>query len=91
VELLALKDGRWWMVGNDISNGRYRLALWISSDEGKSWSAPHYLENDQSKSGSFSYPSLIQDASGKVHLSYSSHFPKGKTIQYLQLDPEKIN
>jgi predicted neuraminidase len=91
VELLTLKDGRWWMIGNDISNGRYRLALWISSDEGKSWSAPHYLENDQSKSGSFSYPSLIQDSSGKVHLSYSSHLPKGKTIQYLQLDPEKIN
>lgn len=90
VELLTLTDGRWWMVGNDSSNGRYRLALWISSDEGKTWSAPHYLENDSSKAGSFSYPSLIQDSSGKVHLSYSSHLPLGKTIQYVQLDPEKI-
>jgi predicted neuraminidase len=91
VELLSLKDGRWWMVGNDISDGRYRLALWISSDEGITWSAPQYLENDPSKTGSFSYPSLIQDASGKVHLSYSSNLPSGKTIQYIQLDPKKIN
>lgn len=91
VELLSLKDGRWWMVGNDISDGRYRLALWISKDEGKTWAAPHYLEYDTSKAGSFSYPSLIQDASGKVHLSYSSHLPSGKTIRYVQLDPKKIN
>jgi predicted neuraminidase len=90
VELLTLQDGRWWMVGNDLHDGRYRLALWISQDEGKTWSTPHYLENDTSKSGSFSYPSLIQDASGKVHLTYSSHFPDRKTIQYLRLDPHQI-
>lgn len=90
VELLSLKDGRWWMVGNDISDGRYRLALWISTDEGRTWSAPKYLENDFSKAGSFSYPSLIQDADGKVHLSYSSHLLSGKTIWYVQLDPNKI-
>lgn len=90
VELLTLQDGRWWMVGNDIHDGRYRLALWISPDEGKSWSSPQYLVVDPDKKGGFSYPSLIQDAGGKVHLSYSSHFPGGKTIQYIQLDPKKI-
>ena len=90
VELLTLQDGRWWMVGNDLHDGRYRLALWISTDEGKTWSTPQYLENDPSKTGSFSYPSLIQDAFGKVHLTYSSHFPERKTIQYLLLDPKKI-
>lgn len=90
VELLTLQDGRWWMVGNDLHDGRYRLALWISTDEGKTWSAPQYLENDPSKTGSFSYPALIQDASGIVHLTYSSHFPDRKTIQYVQIDPEKV-
>lgn len=90
VELLTLQDGRWWLVGNDLHDGRYRLALWISEDEGRIWSSPLYLENDPTKSGSFSYPSLIQDTSGMVHISYSSHFPDQKTIQYLKLDPKKI-
>jgi predicted neuraminidase len=90
VELAVLQDGRWWMVGNDLHDGRYRLALWISSDEGQTWSNPRYLEDDPEKKGGFSYPSLIQDSSGKVHLSYSRHFPSAKTIQYLQLDPQKI-
>jgi predicted neuraminidase len=90
VELLVLKDGRWWMVGNDLHDGRYRLALWISTNEGETWSSPHYLAIDPDKKGGFSYPSLIQDATGQVHLSYSRHFPSGKTIQYLQLDPKKI-
>lgn len=90
VELLTLQDGRWWLVGNDLHDGRYRLALWISEDEGKTWSSPRYLENDLSKAGSFSYPSLIQDTDGKVHLTYSSHFPDRKTIQYLLIDPKMV-
>lgn len=90
VELLTLQDGRWWMVGNDLHDGRYRLSLWISTDEGMTWSAPQYLENDPSKTGSFSYPALIQDASGTVHLTYSSHFPDRKSIQYVQIDPKKV-
>lgn len=90
VELLTLQDGRWWLVGNDLHDGRYRLALWISEDEGKTWSSPQYLENDLSKAGSFSYPSLIQDTDGKVHLTYSSHFPDRKTIQYLLIDPKMV-
>jgi predicted neuraminidase len=90
VELLTLQDGRWWMVGNDLHDGRYRLALWISTDEGKTWSAPQYLENAPSKTGSFSYPALIQDASGTVHLTYSSHLLDRKTIQYVQIDPKKV-
>lgn len=90
VELLVLQDGRWWMVGNDLEDGRYRLALWISVDEGETWSSPQYLAIDPEKKGGFSYPSLIQDSSGRVHLSYSRHLPTGKTIQYIQLDPQKI-
>lgn len=90
VELLTLQDGRWWLVGNDLHDGRYRLALWISEDEGKTWSSPQYLENDLSKAGSFSYPSLIQDTDGKVHLTYSSHFPDRKTIQYVRIDPKAV-
>lgn len=91
VELLRLADERWLMVGNDLHDGRYRLALWTSSDEGLTWSTnPYYLENDAGKKGSFSYPSLIQDSSGMIHISYSKHLPTGKTIQYKSINPKNL-
>ena len=91
VELLLLEDGRWWMVSNDIQDGRYQLALWISSNEGVSWSQAKYLELDSSKQGKFSYPAIIQDENGLVHLTYSKHLKEGKTIQYRLLDPNQIH
>ncbi len=91
VEILRLADGRWMLVGNDIHDGRYQLALWLSSDEGATWpSQPYYLENDPSKKGSFSYPSLIQDSKGIIHITYSSHLPNGKTIIYKSINPELL-
>jgi predicted neuraminidase len=91
VELLKLADGRWVLVGNDIHDGRYQLALWVSEDEGQTWpSTPLYLENDPSRNGGFSYPSLIQDASGMIHITYSSHFSTGKTIVYKSISPESL-
>ena len=91
VELLKLADGRWVLVGNDIHDGRYQLALWVSDDEGMTWpSKPLYLENDTTKKGGFSYPSLIQDARGIIHITYSSHFPTGKTIVYKSINPESL-
>lgn len=91
VELLKLADGRWILVGNDIHDGRYQLALWVSNDEGMTWpSKPLYLENDTTKKGGFSYPSLIQDPKGTIHITYSSHFPTGKTIVYKSINPESL-
>ena len=37
VELIVLQDGRWAFVGNDEDDGRYRLGLFLSDDEGKTW------------------------------------------------------
>jgi predicted neuraminidase len=92
VELLKLADGRWILVGNDLHDGRYRLALWISEDEGNSWpDTPLYLENDNTRDGGFSYPSLIQDANGMIHITYSSHRSAGKTIVYKSISPESLN
>ncbi|OOG77131.1 exo-alpha-sialidase [Algoriphagus sp. A40] len=91
VEMLKLADGRWILIGNDIHDGRYQLALWISTDEGATWSSkPLYLENDTTKKGGFSYPSLIQDSNGLIHITYSSHFQSGKTIIYKSINPELL-
>lgn len=87
VEILRLQNGDWWMIGNDLTSARYQLALWRSDDEGETWSDPYYLEYQEEKTGRFSYPSLIQDPSGMIHITYSKHLPEGKTIQYRLVNP----
>ncbi|WP_439554851.1 exo-alpha-sialidase [Dyadobacter sp.] len=90
VELIVLKDGRWAFLGNDIENGRYILTLRTSADEGKSWK--HFsIENDESRKGGYSYPSLIQTPDGLMHMTYSHHPEKGKkSIKYVVVDPTRL-
>ncbi|OYU64785.1 MAG: neuraminidase [Cytophagaceae bacterium BCCC1] len=91
VELLVLKDGRWAFVGNDQTDGRYRLSLYISDNEGKTWNNKYFLENDESLKKSYSYPCLIQSPDGNIHISYSFHEEKmRKSIKYIVLNPDKI-
>lgn len=91
VEVVVLKDGRWAFLGNDINGGRYQLSLYISQDEGKTWPKRIFIENDESKKGGFSYPSLIVGSDGLLNISYSYHPEKNKkTIKHVVLDPLKI-
>lgn len=91
VELLVLNDGKWAFVGNDIEDGRYRLSLYISGDEGKSWKWKYYLENEQPGNGSFSYPCLIQTTDGLVHITYSYQSGKsGEAIKYIVINPGSL-
>lgn len=91
VELLVLQDGRWAFLGNDIDDGRYQLSLMISDDEGKSWKWKFLVENDLTKKGKFSYPSMIQTKDGMLHMTYSFHpVESKKSIKYVVLDPKKI-
>lgn len=91
VDVVVLHDGRWAMLGNDVDDGRYRLSLYLSADEGKTWPVQYPVEYDTSKSGSYSYPSLIQGKDGLLHMSYSFH-PRSdtKTISYVVVDPKKL-
>ena len=91
VELLALSDGKWAFIGNDVEDGRYRLSLYFSADEGQTWPWKTVLENEPKDSGGFSYPSLIQTADGLLRITYS--YTKGKTgeaIKYVVVDPSKV-
>ena len=91
VELLVLKDGKWAFLGNDIDDGRYQLSLRISDDEGKTWKWKTFLENDLSKKGGYSYPSLIQTEDGLLHMTYSFHPEKQKkSIKYVVVDPKNL-
>jgi predicted neuraminidase len=78
VEVLALKSGRWLLINNDLEEGRHRLAVTLSDDEGKTWKWKRYLERDaeaevKAGAGSYHYPSVIQAKDGTLHASYSFH------------------
>jgi hypothetical protein len=92
VELLKLNDGRWAFVGNDINDGRYRLVLMLSDDEGEIWKWKEYLENDPGDGGGrYSYPCLIQTTDGLLHITYSSHnSDTEKSIKHVVVNPQKI-
>ncbi len=91
VAVLTLNDGSWAFVGNDIVDGRYRLALFLSDDEGQSWKWKTYLENEPKDQGSFSYPCLTQGADGLLRITYSYSLDgKKEAIKYVVADPKEI-
>jgi len=113
VEVKALTDGRWVMVCNDMNNfkktetgccdGRQRLAIYISEDEGEHWTRKLILEDDTKKPnvleqrGRYHYPTIIQTRDSLLHLVYTYNkretpYGKGKNnaIKYLVIDPEKL-
>jgi predicted neuraminidase len=88
VEAVVLKDGQWLIVYNDVENGRHSLAVSLSEDEGKTWSRTWHLEQKDKGEGSFSYPSIIQSDDGLVHITYSYHLKKDRTIKHVTFSPE---
>ncbi len=89
LEVIKLKSGKWLMVYNDVDDGRYSLATAISDDEGKSWKWKKNIENI--KTGSFSYPSVIQSKNGKIHVTYTYRLSdKQKTIKHISFLEEWV-
>ncbi len=84
VDAIKLKNGNWVMVYNDLEDGRYSVAVSLSDDEGQTWKWTKRLERDETKKGSFSYPSVIQTKDGLVHVTYSYRIGENKkTIKHL--------
>lgn len=91
VQLYKLQNGMWAFIGNDIDDGRYRLSLFISDDEGASWKWKTRLEEKQKGTASFSYPGMVQTSDGMLHITYSYHESDSrKSIRYRMIDAEKI-
>jgi len=89
IEIINLKSGKWLLIYNDIEDGRYSIAATISDDEGNSWKWKRKLEN--TKGGSFSYPSVIQTKDGKIHVTYSYHLSdEKKAIKHSSFKEEWI-
>lgn len=84
VEIIALRSGRWLLINNDLEDGRHRLGVALSEDEGKTWPWLRHLEKDtdadvKAGAGSYHYPSVIQAKDGSIHASYSFRQTKSAT------------
>ena len=101
------------MVCNDMKNfkktetgccdGRQRLAIFISEDEGEHWTKKLILEDDTAKPnelelrGRYHYPSMIQTRDGLLHIVYTYNkretpYAEGKdnTIKHVVIDPKSL-
>jgi predicted neuraminidase len=79
-EVLALNDGHWVLIYNDLERGRYQLAVSLSDDEGRTWPWTRHLERDAAAAdpqqlGEYHYPSIMQASDGTLHASYSYFLP----------------
>jgi len=89
---VTLADGRQLLVYNHVSTpagaGKgYRTPLNVAVKKGKSkyWYAALILED--SLTGQYSYPSVIQSADGMVHIVYTW---RRERIMHVVIDPDKI-
>jgi len=83
IDAVTLRDGRHVVVYNHTTSGRTPLNVAISRD-GKTWNAALVLERDP---GEYSYPAVIQDADGLVHVTYTW---KRQRIKHVVVDPAKL-
>jgi len=68
-DTLRLSSGRIILVFHNNPENTHSLAISISEDEGKSFSLKKVIEEDKKRK--FLYPSVIQDARGKIHIVYT--------------------
>jgi predicted neuraminidase len=80
LDAVRLANGHWLLVYNDTADGRNRLAVSLSEDEGKSWKWTRHLENEPH--GSFHYPTVIQGRDGTIHAVYSYFVESGKSMKH---------
>jgi alpha-L-fucosidase len=84
-DAVTLNDGRQLLVYNPLTagknwwEGRSILKLAISTN-GKNWQDIYTLENHDQ--GEYSYPAIIQDKKGNIHLSYTT---ERKKITYVEI------
>jgi len=93
-DAVTLSNGHWIIAYNDTEGGRHSLAVSLSLDEGKTWPFTRHilLSKDIQKAASGAYPAIIQDTSGKIHITYSYRPAQSseETIKYFQFDESWI-
>lgn len=77
---VRLANGHWVLVYNDTVTGRNRLAVSLSTDEGRSWQHTRHLEDEQQ--GQYHYPAITQAKDGTLHVVYSFFVEQGKSMKH---------
>ncbi len=70
VAALGLRSGNWLLATND-ADGRHRLTVYLSDDEGRTWKWRRRLEDYPKGEGTGQYPTLIEAADGSVHIVFT--------------------
>jgi predicted neuraminidase len=89
-DALTLFDGRQLLVYNHSvregdRNGRQILNVGLSND-GEKWKPVLTLENEGNAAG-YSYPAVIQDSDGQVHITYTW---RRLSVKHVILDPDQL-
>lgn len=71
VAMIALQDGSLLMACNPIGANRNQLSLLRSNDQGSTWILVRLIEASPDDRDEFSYPALLQDTAGHIHLLYT--------------------
>ena len=83
IDGVVLQDGRGVLIYNPLAQGRGELAVGLSAD-GRAWKNVFTLEKGE---GEFSYPAVIQDKAGNLHVTYTW---KRERIKHVVLDPKQL-
>ncbi len=80
LDAVRLADGRILLVYNHAQHGRDNLRLAVSADAGRTWRAGPVLEDTAGRE--FSYPYLVQDHTGTLHLTYTWQRERIKHLRF---------
>ena len=92
LEVIALRNGDWVMVYNDLEEKRYSLVAAVSDDEGVTWKWRRHLDGDPAHPvpNEYHYPSVLQAKDGTIHITYSYYVPAGQSIKHAQISEDWI-
>ncbi len=87
IALLRLYDGRLLLACNPTESNRNILGLFLSTNGGSTWREVSILEKSENEGDEFSYPSLVQDKHGLIHIVYTW---KRQLIAHRVISPNRI-
>jgi len=72
-DITVLESGSWVIAHNDVEEGRHRLSVWLSEDEGKTWTFRKTIVDGKPGSETRGhYPAIIQAHDGRIHVTYTN-------------------
>ena len=80
IDAIRLRDGRLLLAYNHGTNGRDNLRLAVSADDGITWQPGPYVEAGAGHE--YSYPCLVQDRRGRIHLTYTWRRERIKHVEF---------